>query len=63
LSILTRVGKNGRADTDNFVLRSMKTFKPVATLIFGWVDQDTVICDPTPAHTHRDTPSLTRTPI
>jgi hypothetical protein len=31
-----RVGKNGRADTDNF-LRSMKTFRAVAALIFGWV--------------------------
>jgi hypothetical protein len=24
-------------DTDNFILRSMRTFKPVAALIFMWV--------------------------
>jgi hypothetical protein len=37
LNILTSVGKNGRADTDNFVLRSMKMRKAVAALIFRWV--------------------------
>ncbi len=36
-TILTRVGKNVRTDTDNFVNRSMKTFTAVAALIFGWV--------------------------
>jgi len=36
-SIVTRVRKNSRADTEKFVLRSMKTFKEVAALTFVWV--------------------------
>jgi hypothetical protein len=56
LRILTHIGKNGLVDTDNFVLRSMKTFKAVAALIFGyvvWLDQDTVIFIPTLTTIHR----------
>ncbi len=36
-NILTRVEKDGRADTDNFVLRIMNMFKAVAAFIFVWV--------------------------
>ncbi len=34
---LLAYSKNGRADTDKSVRRSMKAFKPIAALIFGWV--------------------------